>query len=67
MVEKKILLKGLYKELLSDAYAENNDKLLPIGAYDDEVIGKIEKLITIDAQDYEVAIDSENSKNYYEN
>lgn len=66
MAEKKILLKGLYKELLSDAYAENNDKLLPIGAYDDEVIGKIEKLITIDAQDYEVAIDSKDLKNYYE-
>ena len=66
MAEKKILLKGLYKELLSDAYAENNDKLLPIGAYDDEVIGKIEKLITIDAQDYEAAIDSEDSKNYYD-
>lgn len=66
MAEKKILLKEVYKKLLSDAYAEKNDKLLPIGEYDDEVVGKIEKLITIDAQDYEAAIDSKDSKNYYD-
>lgn len=66
MAAQKILLKGLYKELLSDTYAEKNDKLLPVGDYDDEVIGKIEKLITIDAQDYEAAIDSKDSKNYYD-
>jgi hypothetical protein len=34
--------------------------------YDNEVVEKIEKLITIDAQDYEVAIDPKKSKNYYE-
>jgi hypothetical protein len=66
MTEKKILLKEVYKNLLSEAYTEKNDKLLPILAYDNEVIEKIEKLITIDAQDYEIAIDSKNSKNYYE-
>lgn len=66
MAKKKILLKEVYEKLLSDANAEKNDKLLPILAYDNEVVEKIEKLITIDAQDYEVAIDSENSKNYYD-
>lgn len=66
MEEKKILLKEVYKNLLSHAYAEKNDNLLPIEEYDDEVAGKIETLITIDAQDYEAAIDSKNSKNYYE-
>lgn len=66
MAEKKKLLKEIYEKLLSEAYAKNNDNLLPIGKYDDEVAEKIEKLITIDAQDYEVAIDSKDSKNYYD-
>lgn len=66
MEEKKILLKEVYENLLSEAYTEKNDKLLPIAKYDDEVAEKIEKLITIDAQDYEVAIDSKDSKNYYD-
>lgn len=63
MAEKKILLKEVYGNLLSDAYvAEKNDKLLPIEEYDVEVVEKIEKLITIDEQDYEVA--EEYYKNY---
>lgn len=66
MVEKKILLKGIYENLLSKADTEKNDKLSSIEVYDDEVVENIEKLITIDAQDYEVAIDPKNSKNYYE-
>lgn len=45
--------KSIYKEILSDQY-------------DNEVVEKIEKLITIDAQDYEIAIDSKDSKNYYD-
>ena len=65
MTEKKILLKEVYEKLLSDANAEKNDKLLPVVKYDDKIVKKIENLITIDAQDYEVAIDSKDLKNYY--
>ena len=66
MAEKKILLKGIYENLLSKADTEKNDKLSSIEEYDDEVVENIEKLITIDAQDYKVAIDSKDSKNYYD-
>ena len=66
MAEKKILLKEVYEKLLSDAYAEKNDELLPVVKYDGKIVKKIEKLITIDAQDYEAAIDSKDSKNYYD-
>lgn len=59
MTENKISLKAVYENVLSEAYTEKNDKLLP----DDEVVEKIEKLIAIDARDYEAAIDS---KNYYD-
>ena len=62
MTENKISLKAVYENVLSEAYTEKNDKLLP----DDEVVEKIEKLIAIDARDYEAAIDSEDSKNYYD-
>jgi len=53
MAKEKKSIKKIYKEILSDKY-------------DNEVAEKIEKLITIDAQDYEAAIDSKDSKNYYE-
>ena len=66
MAENKISLKEVYEKLLSDAYAEKNDELLPVVKYDDKIVKKIEKLITIDAQDYEAAIDSKDSKNYYD-
>ena len=66
MTEKKILLKEVYEKILSDAYAEKNDKLLPVVKYDDKIVKQIEKLITIDAQDYEAAIDLKDSKNYYD-
>lgn len=62
MTENKISLKAVYENVLSEAYTEKNDKLLP----DDEVVEKIEKLIAIDARDYEAAIDSKDSKNYYD-
>ena len=66
MAENKISLKEVYENVLSEAYTEKNDKLLPIEECDDEVVEKIEKLIAIDARDYEAAIDSKNSKNYYD-
>lgn len=66
MTEMKILLKEVYEKLLSDASAEKNDELLPVVKYDDKIVKKIEKLITIDAKDYEAAIDSKDSKNYYD-
>lgn len=66
MADKKILLKEVYENLLSEEYTEKNDKLLPIEEYDEEVVENIENLITIGAQDYEFAIDSKDSKNYYD-
>jgi hypothetical protein len=60
MAENKISLKEVYKKLLSEAYTEKNDELLSIEEYDDEVVKKIEKLISIDNHDYEA------SKDYYE-
>jgi len=66
MTENKISLKEVYENVLSEAYTEKNDKLLPIEEYDDEVVEKIENLIAIDARDYEAAIDPKDSKNYYD-
>ena len=66
MTENKISLKEVYENVLSESYTEKNDKLLPIEEYDDEVVEKIENLIAIDARDYEAAIDSKDSKNYYD-
>lgn len=66
MTENKISLKEVYENVLSEAYTEKNDKLLPIEEYDDEVVEKIENLIAIDARDYEAAIDSKDSINYYD-
>lgn len=57
MAENKISLKEVYKNLLSEAYTEKNDELLSIEEYDDEVVKKFEKLISIDNRDYEASKD----------